>query len=79
MRLLLGLMMAGLLLPAGARGQGVNDPSTPNRNVIITNPPPPNVAPATRNIPTRVESPPPNNRARPYHGPTTRGSGSSRR
>ena len=78
MRLVLGLIMAGLLLPAGAWGQGVNDPSTPNRNVIIANPPP-NVAPATRNIPTRIEPPPLNNRARPYHGPTTRGSGSSRR
>lgn len=75
------LITLALVVPAAsAWAQGVNDPSTPNRNVIIVNPSqssPPN---ATPNIPSRIE--PPVTRggyARPYHGNRTRGSGSSRR
>jgi hypothetical protein len=74
------LIAIALLVPAAAWAQGVNDPSTPNRNVIIVNPSQPAPPNATRNIPSRIE--PPVTRggyARPYHGNRTRGSGSSRR
>ncbi|MFK4560631.1 hypothetical protein ABIF94_001228 [Bradyrhizobium ottawaense] len=74
------LIAIALLVPAAAWAQGVNDPSTPNRNVTIVNPSQPAPPNATRNIPSRIE--PPVTRggyARPYHGNRTRGSGSSRR
>jgi hypothetical protein len=74
------LIAIALLVPAAAWAQGVNDPSTPNRNVIIVNPSQPAPPNATHNIPSRIE--PPVTRggyARPYHGNRTRGSGSSRR
>ncbi|MBB4365080.1 hypothetical protein GGD66_005899 [Bradyrhizobium sp. CIR48] len=74
------LIAIALLLPAAAWAQGVNDPSTPNRNVTIVNPSQPARPNATPNIPSRIE--PPVTRggyARPYHGNRTRGSGSSRR
>nr|NUR37821.1 hypothetical protein [Sphingomonas sp.] len=74
------LIAIALLVPAAAWAQGVNDPSTPNRNVIIVNPSQPAPPNATRNIPSRIE--PPVTRggyARPYHGNRTRGSGSNRR
>ncbi|MBB4396226.1 hypothetical protein GGD62_005350 [Bradyrhizobium sp. ERR14] len=74
------LIAIALLLPAAAWAQGVNDPSTPNRNVTIVNPSQPARPSATPNIPSRIE--PPVTRggyARPYHGNRTRGSGSSRR
>jgi hypothetical protein len=62
------------------RAQGVNDPSTPNRNVIIVNPSQPSPSTATRNIPSQIQAPRTNGgRARPYYGSRTRGSGSSRR
>lgn len=74
------LIILALVVPAGAWAQGVNDPSTPNRNVIIVNPSQPARPNATRNIPSRIEPPvTTHGRARPYHGNTTRGSGSSRR
>ncbi len=74
------LITFALVVPAGAWAQGVNDPSTPNRNVIIVNPSQPARPNATRNIPSRIEPPVTTyGRARPYHGNTTRGSGSSRR
>lgn len=70
-----------LLVPAGALAQGVNDPSTPNRNVTIVNPSQPSPTTATRNIPSAIQAPAVNTggRARPYHGNRTRGSGSGRR
>ncbi|SDH20040.1 hypothetical protein SAMN05216338_1006148 [Bradyrhizobium sp. Rc2d] len=73
------LITFALVVPAGASAQGVSDPSTPNRNVIIVNPSQPSPSTATPNIPSRIE--PPLTRgghARPYHGNRTRGSGSSR-
>lgn len=74
------LITLALVVPAGARAQGVSDPSTPNRNVIIVNPSQPARPNATPNIPSRIEPPVTTyGRARPYHGNTTRGSGSSRR
>lgn len=75
------LITLALVVPAAsAWAQGVNDPSSPNRNVIIVNPSQPSRPNATPNIPSRIE--PPVTRggyARPYHGNRTRGSGSSRR
>ncbi|MGY2933647.1 hypothetical protein ACVWZ6_003249 [Bradyrhizobium sp. GM6.1] len=63
-----------------ALAQGVNDPSTPNRNVIIVNPSQPAPSTATRNIPSQIQPPLiSGGRARPYYGNRTRGSGSSRR
>ncbi|QIO35891.1 hypothetical protein [Bradyrhizobium sp. 1(2017)] len=75
------LITFALVAPAGAWAQGVNDPSTPNRNVIIVNPSQPSARNATRNIPSRIEGPVTTTygRARPYYGNRTRGSGSSRR
>lgn len=75
------LIALALVLPAGAWAQGVNDPSTPNRNVIIVNPSQPARPNATRNIPSRIEPPVTtgSGRARPYYGNRTRGSGSSHR
>lgn len=74
------LIAIALLVPAAAWGQGVSDPSTPNRNVIIVNPSQPSPPNATRNIPSRIEPPVTSGgRARPYYGNRTRGSGSSRR
>lgn len=74
------LITFALVMPAGAWAQGVNDPSTPNRNVTIVNPSQPARPNATPNIPSRIEPPvTTQGRARPYRGPTTRGSGSSRR
>ncbi|WP_448041476.1 hypothetical protein [Bradyrhizobium liaoningense] len=76
---LIGIALASVV-PAAAWAQGVNDPSTPNRNVIVVNPSQPSPPNATRNIPSRIEPPvTTHGRARPYHGNTTRGSGSSRR
>lgn len=77
----LALIAVAVLYPACAWAQGVNDPSTPNHNVVIVNPPqqpaPPN---ATPNIPSAIQAPPPNiRRAQPYYGSRTRGSGSSGR
>ncbi len=51
------LITFALVAPAGASAQGVNDPSTPNRNVIIVNPSQPARPNATRNIPSRIEPP----------------------
>jgi hypothetical protein len=63
-----------------ALAQGVNDPSTPNQNVIIVNPSQPAPSTATRNIPSQIQPPLiSGGRARPYYGNRTRGSGSSRR
>ncbi|WP_148667180.1 hypothetical protein [Bradyrhizobium amphicarpaeae] len=74
------LIAIALLVPATAWAQGVNDPSTPNRNVTIVNPSQPAPPNATRNIPSRIEPPiTSGGRARPYHGNRTRGSASSRR
>jgi hypothetical protein len=74
------LIAAALLAPVGAGAQGVNDPSTPNHNVIIINPSQPSPTTATRNIPSQIQAPPiGGGRARPYYGNRTRGSGSSRR
>ncbi|MHB0770145.1 hypothetical protein [Bradyrhizobium sp. 5.13L] len=75
------LITLALLVPACAWAQGVNDPSTPNRNVIIVNPSQPARSTATPNIPSRIEPPVTTGggRARPYYGNRTRGSGSSRR
>ena len=74
------LIAIALLVPAAVWAQGVNDPSTPNRNVTIVNPSQPAPPNATRNIPSRIE-PPVTTRghAQPYRGNRTRGSGSSRR
>ncbi|WP_271526791.1 hypothetical protein [Bradyrhizobium sp. CCBAU 25338] len=73
------LIILAFAVPAGAWAQGVNDPSTPNRNVVIVNPSQPSPPNATRNIPSRIEPPVTSGgRARPYHGNRTRGSGSSR-
>lgn len=69
-----------LLMPAAAWAQGVNDPSTPNRNVIIVNPSHPAPPNATPNIPSRIQAPlTRGGRAMPYYGNRTRGSASSRR
>ncbi|SCB43132.1 hypothetical protein GA0061099_1007205 [Bradyrhizobium yuanmingense] len=75
------LITLALVVPAAsAWAQGVNDPSSPNRNVIIVNPSQPARPNATPNIPSRIEPPVTTyGRARPYRGNTTRGSGSSRR
>jgi hypothetical protein len=74
------LIAVALLVPASTLAQGVNDPSTPNRNVIVVNPSQPSPSTATPNIPSRIQAPPINgSRARPYYGSRTRGSGSSRR
>jgi hypothetical protein len=74
------LIAVALFAPAGTWAQGVNDPSTPNRNVIIVNPSQPSPSTATRNIPSQIQAPRTNGgRARPYYGSRTRGSGSSRR
>jgi hypothetical protein len=69
-----------LVVPGIVGAQGVNDPSTPNRNVIIVNPSQPSPTTATRNIPSQIQAPPiSGGRARPYYGNRTRGSGSSSR
>lgn len=74
------LITLAIAVPASAWAQGVNDPSTPNRNVIIVNPSQPSPSTATRNIPSQIQQPlTSGGRARPYYGNRTRGSGSSRR
>lgn len=74
------LIAIALLVPAAAWGQGVNDPSTPNRNVIIVNPSQSSSSRATPNIPSQIQAPlTRGGRAMPYYGNRTRGSGSSRR
>lgn len=74
------LLMTASTWAPGARAQGVNDPSTPNRNVIIVNPSQPAPSTATRNIPSQIQPPlVSGGRARPYYGNRTRTSGSSRR
>ncbi|TFV36367.1 MULTISPECIES: hypothetical protein [Bradyrhizobium] len=75
------LIAIALLVPAASWAQGVNDSSTPNRNVTIINPSQPAPPNATRNIPSRIEPPVTtgSGRARPYYGNRTRGSGSSHR
>lgn len=76
----LALIAVALVAPSGVWAQGTNDPSTPNRNVIIVNPSQPSQPTATRNIPSQIQAPPVSGgRARPYYGSRTRGSGSSRR
>lgn len=74
------LIAAALLVPASTFAQGVNDSSTPNRNVIIVNPSRPSPSTATPNIPSQIQPPLiSGERARPYYGSRTRSSGSSRR
>jgi len=74
------ILLVAIISPAAASAQGVNDPSTPNRNVIIVNPSQPSPTTATPNIPSQIQAPPiRGGRARPYHGSRTSGSGSSRR
>lgn len=79
------LIAAALFVPASiwapsTWAQGVYDPSTPNRNVIIVNPSQPSPSTATPNIPSQIQPPlVSGGRARPYYGNRTRGSGSSRR
>lgn len=74
------LIAVAILLPASTWAQGVSDPSTPNRNVIIVNPSQPSPSTATRNIPSQIQAPlTRGGRAIPYYGSRTRGSGSSRR
>lgn len=76
----LALTVAALMFPAGAWAQGVNDPSTPNRNVIIVNPSQPAAPNATPNIPSRIEARPViRGPAQPYYGNRTPGGGSGRR
>lgn len=76
----LTLSLIAVMIPAAAWAQGVNDPSTPNRNVIIVNPPQPSAPTATRNIPGNYNAAPViRGRARVYRGPRTPGSGSGRR
>lgn len=76
----LALITLALVLPAGAWAQGVNDPSSPNRNVIIVNPSQPSGSTATPNYPSRIQAPlTRGGRAIPYYGNRTRGSASSRR
>jgi hypothetical protein len=76
----LALATLVFLVPASAWAQGVNDPSTPNHNVIIVNPSQPSPTTATRNIPSQIQAPAiSGGRARPYSGNRARGSGSSRR
>lgn len=71
---------AALLGPTSALAQGVNDPSTPNRNVIVVNPSQPSPTTATPNIPSRIQAPLiRGGRAQPYYGSRTRGSGSNQR
>ncbi|MBR0715870.1 hypothetical protein [Bradyrhizobium liaoningense] len=73
------LIVIALLVPASALAQGVNDPSTPNRNVIIVNPSQPSSARATPNIPSTIQAPlTRGGRAVPYYGNRTRTSGSAR-
>lgn len=74
------LIAAALVVPAGVWAQGVNDPSTPNRGVIIVNPSQPAPSTATPNIPSTIQGPPVvrGGRAQPYYGSRTRTSGSSR-
>lgn len=72
------LIAVAILVPASTWAQGVSDPSTPNRNVIIVNPSQPSPSTATPNIPSQIQAPlTRGGRARPYHGSRTRGSGSS--
>jgi hypothetical protein len=74
------LIAVALVGPAGAWAQGVNDPSTPNRNVIIVNPSQPAPPNATPNIPSQIPAPlTRGGHAEPWLGSGTRGSGSSRR
>ncbi|WP_271502041.1 hypothetical protein [Bradyrhizobium sp. CCBAU 11357] len=74
------LITLALVVPAGAWAQGVNDPSSPNRNVIIVNPSQPSGSTATPNYPSRIQAPlTRGGRAIPYYGNRTRGSASSRR
>ena len=76
----LALIVVVLLVPAIAWAQGVNDPSTPNRNVIIVNPSQPSPTTATPNIPSQIQPPiTRGGRAQPYRGNRTRASGSARR
>jgi len=75
----LALIAIALVVPAAAWAQGVNDPSTPNRNVIIVNPSQPSSTTATPNIPSQIQPPiTRGGRAHPYYGNRTRGSGSAR-
>ncbi|MBR0829882.1 hypothetical protein JQ596_30570 [Bradyrhizobium manausense] len=74
------LIAAALFVPAAVWAQGVNDPSTPNRNVIIVNPSQQSTTTATPNIPSTIRAPlTRGGRAVPYYGNRTRTSGSSRR
>jgi hypothetical protein len=74
------LALVAIVLVGPAWAQGVNDPSTPNRNVIIVNPSQPAPPNATPNIPSQIRAPlTRGGRAQPWRGSGTRGSGSSRR
>lgn len=74
------LIAVALFVPTGVWAQGVNDPSTPNRNVIIVNPSQSSTTTATPNIPSTIQAPVTRGgRAQPYYGNRTRTSGSSRR
>ena len=76
----LALIAVAFVVPATAWAQGVNDPSTPNRNVIIVNPSQSSPTTATPNIPSQIQPPiTRGGRAQPYVGNRTRTSGSARR
>jgi hypothetical protein len=73
------LIAFAIIMPTAVMAQGVNDPSTPNRGVIVVNPPQPSRSTATPNIPSTIQAPVTRGgRAQPYHGRRTRTSGSSR-
>jgi hypothetical protein len=75
----LSVIVVALVVPAGVLAQGVKDPSTPNRNVIVVNPSQPAPPNATPNIPSTIQPPVTRSgRAQPYRGNRTRTSGSSR-
>ncbi len=70
------VLIVALVSSGGAWAQGVNDPSTPNRNVIIVNPSQPSPSTATPNIPSQIQAPiTRGGRAHPYYGNRTHGSG----
>lgn len=69
------VLIVALVSFGGAWAQGVNDPSTPNRNVIIVNPSQPSPSTSTPNIPSQIQAPiTRGGRARPYYGNRTHGS-----
>jgi hypothetical protein len=75
----IALIVFAIILPTAVMAQGVNDPSTPNRGVIVVNPSRPSTTTATPNIPSTIQAPVTRGgRAQPYHGRRTRTSGSGR-